>query len=186
MSLAGQQNRATKMSLAGQQNRATKYFLFIITSLLLSTVSFAEITSITLNYPVDIYIRDTTPDFNFTVISNETTTDCTVYVKHATGSYIPVGTDTINNNTASKITSNTTLEYGKNYWYVFCEKGAYNKTSSTADFRLGSLKFSGLDYLLRFIQDSVTMVSNLIPLVVVLIIIGCVFALGTYLKKFVR
>ncbi len=174
------------MSLVNSQDRIVKYFFFITGLLLLSTISFAEITSITLNYPVDVYIRDTTPDFNFTVTSNETTTECTVYVKHATGSYIPVGTDTINNNTLSKITSNTTLEYGKNYWYVFCEKGAYNKTSSTADFQLGSLKYSGLDYLLRFIQDSVTVVSNLIPLVVVLIIIGCVFALGLYVKKFIR
>lgn len=156
-------------------------FLLLV---LISAVSFAEITSITLDYPVDIYIRDTTPDFNFTVTSNETTTDCTVYVKHATGSYIPVGTDTINNNTLSKITSNTTLEYGKNYWYIFCEKGNYNKTSSTTSFQLGSLTYSGLDYLLRFVQDSVGIISNLIPLVVVLTIIGCVIGLGLYLKKF--
>ncbi|MFA5797617.1 MAG: Ig-like domain-containing protein [Candidatus Woesearchaeota archaeon] len=86
----------------------------------------ATITSLTPNTPANnAFTNDTTPDFNFTVIGNETTTNCTLFI-NATAR----GTNaSVLNNTPTILTANATLAQGVYTWYVNCTDPAATNSS---------------------------------------------------------
>jgi len=84
--------------------------------------------SVTLNSPINNQnVTDTTPDFNFTAVDNESTTEnCTLYM-NGTAS----GTNsTVSNNTATIITANSTKATGMYLWNVTCSDPFANTASS--------------------------------------------------------
>lgn len=78
--------------------------------------AFATIESITSNSPInDFNTSDNTPNFQFTIVGNSTSYNCTLYLNDtAVASNISVF-----NNTATVLTSSV-LNDGTYYWYVNC------------------------------------------------------------------
>ncbi|MFA5797615.1 MAG: PGF-pre-PGF domain-containing protein [Candidatus Woesearchaeota archaeon] len=87
---------------------------------------FATIDTLTPNTPANnAFTNDTTPDFNFTVIGNETTTNCTLFI-NATAR----GTNaSVLNNTPTILTANASLAEGVYTWYVNCTDPAATNSS---------------------------------------------------------
>ncbi len=92
--------------------------LLSIISICLISIVFGTIDSIVLNSPPNqTATTDTTPDFNFTAISDiNTTFSCELFIDD-TGYG---ANDSVSNNTATIITANSTLSDGTYNWYINC------------------------------------------------------------------
>ncbi len=92
--------------------------LLSIISICLISIVFGTIDSITLNSPPNqTATTDTTPDSNFTAVSDTNTTfSCELFIDD-TGYG---ANDSVSNNTATIITANSSLSDGSYNWYINC------------------------------------------------------------------
>lgn len=105
--------------------------LLVLATLLTMSVASATVTSVTLSYPNNDTYAESTPEFDFTAISDaDATFSCEVFVD-GTGAGVNATTA---NNTLTSITSNTTFSAGEHYWLVSCTDTDDTLNSSTFNF----------------------------------------------------
>ena len=113
---------------AGIKTHITLLFV-AIAIIILATYILADVSSITLSSPADnAWVKDSSPDFTFSYIGNETFETCTLLLNNND----PCGT-IINliNNTNGTISSTCPLSEGINLWKVNCVSNNYTSAIRT-------------------------------------------------------